>query len=40
MTDPTSPAVNPFTLLLLALVALVLFGWSTVLPGGGPVPLP
>lgn len=40
MTDPTSPIVNPFTLVLLALTGLVLFGVSAFQPGGAPIPLP
>ncbi len=39
MTDPSTPVVNPFTLVLLALVGLALFGWSAFLPGGAPIPL-
>ncbi|MET0771705.1 MAG: hypothetical protein ABWZ82_01365 [Candidatus Limnocylindrales bacterium] len=40
MTDPTSPIVNPFTLALLALVGLVLFGVSSFQVVGSPVPVP
>jgi hypothetical protein len=30
------PEVNPFTALVLALIALLLFGWQTLLPAGLP----
>jgi hypothetical protein len=39
MTDPTSPVVDPFTLILLALVGLVLFGVSAFQSVGVPVPV-
>ena len=40
MTDPTDPVVNPFTLVLLALAGLVLFGVSSFQTLGAPVPIP
>jgi hypothetical protein len=40
MTDPSAPIVNPFTAALMALVALILFGWTLLLPGGAPIAIP
>lgn len=36
---PISPDVNPFTLALLALLGLAVFGWLLLVPGGAPTPI-